>query len=77
MWEEYLKLKPGEFTLDQIVAEITRNRLKIGKTVARILKTFNWYFTSRMIVVIGWFEKGVGMDNPGERWRQALLDFSY
>ena len=76
-WEEYLESKPGEFTPDQVVAEITRNRVKIDKTVARILKTFDWYFTSRLIAVIGWFEKQVGTDNPGERWRQALLDFSY
>ena len=27
--------------------------------------------------MIGQFEKQVGMDNPGERWRQALLDFAY
>ena len=68
-WEEYLKLKPGEFTPDQIVTEITQNRVKIDKTVARILETFGWYFTSRLIVVIGQFEKWVGTDNPGERWR--------
>ena len=76
-WEEYLELKPGEFTPDQIVTEITRNRVKIDKTVARILKMFDWYFTSRLIATIGWFEKCVGLDNPGERWRQALLDFTY
>ena len=76
-WEEYLKSKSGEFTPDQIVAEITRNRVKIDKTVARILETFNWYFTSRLIAVIGWFKKHVGMDNLGERWRWALLDFAY
>ena len=75
--EEYLELKPGEFTPDQIITEITRNRLKIDKPVARILKTFDWYFTYRLIAVIGWFEKCVGMDNPGERWRWALLDFVY
>ena len=51
-WEEYLKSKPGELTPDQIVAEITWNR-----TVARILETFDWYFTSRLIAVIGRFEK--------------------
>ena len=28
-WEEYLQSKPGEFTPDQIVAEIAQNRLKI------------------------------------------------
>ena len=77
MWEEYLESKPGEFTPDQIVTEITQNRAKIDKTVARILKTFDWYFTSRLIAVIGQFEKCVGMDNLGERWRQALLDFTY
>ena len=76
-WEEYLESKPREFTPDQNVAEITRNRVKIDKTVPRILKTFDWYFTSRLIAVIGQFDKWVGMDNPGERWRQVLLDFSY
>ena len=70
-------MKPGEFTPDQIVTEITWNRVKIDKTVARILKTFDWCFTSRLIAVIGWFKKWVGTDNPGERWRQALLDFAY
>ena len=74
-WEEYLESKAGEFTLDQVVAEITRNRVKIDKIVARILATFDWYFTLRMIAVIGQFEKQIGMENPGERWRQALLDF--
>ena len=63
-WEEYLESKPEEFTPDQIVAEITRNRVKIDKTVARILKTFDWYFTSRMIAVIGQFEK----DRNGQPW---------
>ena len=76
-WEEYLKSKPGEFTSDRIVTEITQNRVKIDKTVARVLKMFHWYFTSRLIAVIGQFEKCVGTDNPGERWRQALLDFTY
>ena len=37
-WEEYLQSKPGEFTPDQIVAEIAQNRLKIVRTVARILE---------------------------------------
>ena len=27
--------------------------MKIDRTVARILKMFNWYFTSRLIAVIG------------------------
>ena len=76
-WEEYLKTKPGEFTPDQIIAEITQNRMKIDRTVARILEMFDWYFTSRLIAVIGQFEKRVGTDNPGERWRQALLDLAY
>ena len=30
-----------------------------------------------MIAVIGQFQKHIGTDNPGEIWRQALLDFSY
>ena len=64
-----------EFTPNQIVTEITQNRVKIDRTVARILKMFNWYFTSRVIAVIVQFEKWLGTDNPGERWRQALLDF--
>ena len=52
-----------------------QNRVKIDKTVARIIKTFDWYFTSRLIAVIGQF-KNLGMDNPGKgRW--ALLDFAY
>ena len=76
-WEEYLKSKPGEFTPDQIVAEIKQNRMKINRTMARILEMFNWYFTSRLITVIGWFKKWVGTDNPGERLRRALLDFAY
>ena len=66
-----------KFTPDQIVAEITWNRVKIDKTVARILETFDWLFTSRLIAVIGQFEKCVGMDNSAERWRRALLDFAY
>ena len=70
-------MKPGEFTPDQIVAEFTWNRVKIDKTVARILETFDWYFTSRLIAVIGQFKKWVGTDNPWERWRRALLDFAY
>ena len=55
-WEEYLKLKPGEFTPDQIVIEIARNRLKIDRTVARILEMFDWYFTFRLIAVIRHFK---------------------
>ena len=35
-WEEYLQLKPGEFTPDQIVAEIAQNRLKIDRTVVQV-----------------------------------------
>ena len=76
-WEEYLKLKLGESIPDQIVAEITWNREKIDKTVTGILETFDSYLTSRLIALIGQFEKHVGTDNPGERWRQALLDFAF
>ena len=52
-----LKSKSEEFTPDQIVTEITRNRMKIDRTVARILETFDWYFTSRLIAVIDQFKK--------------------
>ena len=76
-WEEYLQLRPGEFTPDKIVAVVTQNQLKIDRTTARILKMFDWYSTARLVAVIGHFECSVGADNPGERWRQALLDFSY
>ena len=55
-WEEYLQSKPGEFTPDQIVTEIAQNGLKIDRTVARILKMFDWYSTSRLVAVIGNFE---------------------
>ena len=76
-WEEYLQSKPGEFTPDQIVAVMAQNRLKIDRTMTRILEMFNWYSTSRLAAVIGHFKRKLGADNPGERWRQALLDFSY
>ena len=68
-WEEYLQLKPGEFTPDQIVAEMAQNQLKINRTMARILEMFNWYSTCRLVAVIGHFEHQLGADNPGERWR--------
>ena len=55
-WEEYIQSKPGEFTPDQIVTEIAQNRLKIDRTVARILNMFNWYSTSRLVAVISHFE---------------------
>ena len=55
-WKEYLQLKPGEFTPDQIYTEIAQNRLKIDRTVARILEMFDWYFTSRLIAVISHFK---------------------
>ena len=76
-WEEYLQSKPGELTPDQIIAEMAQNQLKIDRTMARILKMFDWYSTSRLAAVIGHFEHQFGADNSGERWRQALLDFSY
>ena len=56
-WEEYLQLKPGEFTPDQIVAEVAWKRLKIDRTVTRILMMFDWYSTSRLVAVIGCFEQ--------------------
>ena len=38
---------------------------------------FDWYSTSGLVAVIGHFEYRLGADNPDERWRRALLDFSY
>ena len=56
---------------------MTQSQLKIHRTTAKILKMFDWYSTSRLVAVVGHFECQVGADNSGERWRQALLDFSY
>ena len=67
--EEYLQSKPGEFTPDQIIAVMAQNQLKIDRTVARILKMFDWYSTLRLVAVIGHFKCQVGADNSGERWR--------
>ena len=55
-WEEYLKLRPGELTPDQIVAVFTQNKLKIDRSVARILELFDWYLTSRLVAVVGHFK---------------------
>ena len=55
-WEEYLQSKPGEFTPDQIAAEIAWNGLKIDRTVTRILEMFDLYSTSRLVAVIGYFK---------------------
>ena len=55
-WEEYLQSKPGEFTSNQIVTEMAQNQLKIDREVARILKMFDWYSTSRLVAVVGHFE---------------------
>ena len=68
-WEEYLQSKPGEFTYDQIVAEMPQNWLKINRAMARILEMFDWHSTSRLVTMIGHFEHQFGADNPGERWR--------
>ena len=38
---------------------------------------FNWYSTSRLVAVISHFEWQLGVDNPDERWRGVLLDFTY
>ena len=52
-WEEYLQSKPGEFTPNQIVAEMAQNQLKINRAVATILEMFNWYSTSKLVAVVG------------------------
>ena len=67
-WEEYLQSKPGEFTPDQIVAEMAQNQLKIDRAVARILEMFDWYSTSTLVAVLGHFKRQLRADNPGKRW---------
>ena len=54
---------------------MTQNLLKIDRTMARILKMFDWYSTLRLVKVISDFEHWVEADNLGKRWRWALLDF--
>ena len=76
-WEVYMKDRPGEITPDQIVAVITQDQLKIDRSVTRILELFDWYVTLRLAAVIGHFNRWVGTDNTGERWRHALATFSY
>ena len=71
IWEEYLQLKPGKFTPNQIVAVITHNQLWPGfsrcSTCTPLQDSLQWLVT---LITLG-------VDNPGERWRQALLDFTY
>ena len=55
-FEEYLQSRPGKLTHDQIVAVITQNQLKIDRSVARILKIFDWYSTSKHVAVVGCFD---------------------
>ena len=56
MWEEYLQLKPGGFTPDQIIAVMTQSQLKIDRTVARILEMLDWYSTLRPVAVVSHIE---------------------
>ena len=38
---------------------------------------FDWYSTSRLVVIVGHFEHRVAADSTGERWRWTLLDLAY
>ena len=79
-WDEYLQDKPGELTPDQIIGVVTQNQCKINRSIARILKLFNWYSSSRMVSIIGHFNHRVGSEaksGEGQRWRRALMDFAY
>ena len=58
-----------ELTPDQIVTVITQNKLKVERTVARILEMFDWNSTSRLVAIVGCFEHRVGADSTGERWK--------
>ena len=79
-WDEYLQDKPGELTPNQIVGVVTQNQCKINRSIARILKLFDWYSSSRMVSIIGHFDHCVGSEvkgGEGQRWRRALMDFAY
>ena len=38
---------------------------------------FDWYFSSRMVPIIGRFDTRIGSNALGERWRRALMDFAF
>ena len=76
-WDEYLRDKLGELTLDQIVGVVAQNQWKINRSVARVLEMFDWYASSRMVSIIGCFDCHVGSNTLGERWRRALMDFAF
>ena len=79
-WDEYLQDKPGKLTPDQIIGVVTQNQCKTNRSIARILELFNWYSSSRMVSIIGHFDRHVGSEakgGEGQRWRRALMDFAY
>ena len=48
--------------------------------MAQILELFNWYSSARMLSIIGHFDRCVGsvaQGGEGQRWQQALMDFTY
>ena len=79
-WDQYLQDKPGELTSDQIIGVVAQNQSKINRSIARILELFDWYSSSRMVSIIGHFDHCVGSEAKGgepQRWRRALMNFSY
>ena len=79
-WDEYLQDKPGELNPNQIIGVVAQNQCKIKRSIARILELFNWFSSSRMVSIIGHFDRCVGSEakgGEGQRWRRALVDFAY
>ena len=74
------KDKPGELTPDQVTGVISQLQQKINRSVAQILELFDWYFSGRMLSIIGHFDhqvESVAQGGEGQRWQQALLDLTY
>ena len=79
-WNEYLQGKPGELTPDQVTGVISQHHQKINRSLVQILELFDWYSSTRMLSVTGHFDCQVGSSaqgGKGQRWHQALMDFSY
>ena len=79
-WNEYLQDKPGELTPGQVTGVISQHQRKINRSMARILELFDWYSSTRMLSIIGQIDHQVGLvaqGREGQRWQQALMDFTY
>ena len=61
-WDEYLRDNLGEYTLNQIIGVAAQNEQKISRSIARTLEMFDWYSSSRIVSIIGHFDRCVGSD---------------